>query len=317
MFEYKTSTLCCRNKTAFFSNLACLRRAPQRQRVYVSVRLTAQSETDPIRQAADFVLDSYVRSNSVLGIGSGPISAAVVERLAARLSDGQLKGVRCVPASDVAAVEAAVNALPLLDLDTVAQIDVTVLDVDQLHPHEGELAIIVGRRGEGAEGPQPQLHRIPPLASKSLQLIALLQDPNQVVNRLRGPIPVVIREEEWEEPAEELDDIFLGDAEIWRRAAFGMANPRGGDHPYVSPEGYTILDIRFGARTEEGDFTESTVKLFGKDAPYREIVQEIAGVEGVVAVGLLCDTATAAVVADYNGPLVYTKPTAKVESGAP
>lgn len=37
----------------------------------------------------------------------------------------------------------------------------------------------------------------------------------QVVPRLVGSLPVVIDAGNWEEPAEALDDVFLGDAEIW------------------------------------------------------------------------------------------------------
>lgn len=37
----------------------------------------------------------------------------------------------------------------------------------------------------------------------------------QVVERLRGTLPVVVEEDNWEETAEELDDTFIGDAEIW------------------------------------------------------------------------------------------------------
>ena len=37
----------------------------------------------------------------------------------------------------------------------------------------------------------------------------------QVVDRLRGELPVFIDAEDWEDIAEELDDTFLGDAEIW------------------------------------------------------------------------------------------------------
>jgi ribose 5-phosphate isomerase A len=37
----------------------------------------------------------------------------------------------------------------------------------------------------------------------------------QLVERLAGYLPVVIEGDDWEEPAETLDDIFLGDAEIW------------------------------------------------------------------------------------------------------
>ncbi len=37
----------------------------------------------------------------------------------------------------------------------------------------------------------------------------------QVVDRLAGDIPVFISADDWETTAEEIDDRFLGDAEIW------------------------------------------------------------------------------------------------------
>lgn len=38
----------------------------------------------------------------------------------------------------------------------------------------------------------------------------------QLVSRLGGDLPVAVDEEVWEDAAEELDDIFVGDADIWR-----------------------------------------------------------------------------------------------------
>lgn len=37
----------------------------------------------------------------------------------------------------------------------------------------------------------------------------------QAASRLTGTVPVFVRGEEWEEAAEELDDLVLGDAEVW------------------------------------------------------------------------------------------------------
>ena len=37
----------------------------------------------------------------------------------------------------------------------------------------------------------------------------------QVVRRLQGDLPVWVRGDAWETAGEELDDIFIGDAEIW------------------------------------------------------------------------------------------------------
>ena len=37
----------------------------------------------------------------------------------------------------------------------------------------------------------------------------------QVVRRLQGDLPVWVRGDAWETAGEELDDVFIGDAEIW------------------------------------------------------------------------------------------------------
>jgi ribose 5-phosphate isomerase A len=67
----------------------------------------------------------------------------------------------------------------------------------------------------------------------------------------------------------------------------GTANPRGGEEPLVTEEGYTIIDVRF----YEG------LKLYGEDAGYGAIAAEMGAVEGVVTHGLFLGLASAAVVA--------------------
>ena len=71
----------------------------------------------------------------------------------------------------------------------------------------------------------------------------------------------------------------------------GSANARGGDNPYVSPEGYNIVDVRF-----EGNFV-----LYGEDQPYAKIQDEIMGVNGVITHGLFLSMADAVIVAKSNG----------------
>jgi ribose 5-phosphate isomerase A len=44
--------------------------------------------------------------------------------------------------------------------------------------------------------------------------VALLSGPECVKDRLTGALPVVIEGENWEDTAEELDDMFLSDAEV-------------------------------------------------------------------------------------------------------
>lgn len=77
----------------------------------------------------------------------------------------------------------------------------------------------------------------------------------------------------------------------WRRSESDRANPRGGDDPYISPEGHNIIDIRFMDR----------LLLFGEEEPYEKILEEIRSVDGVYSYGLLLGEADAAVLAKEDG----------------
>jgi ribose 5-phosphate isomerase A len=86
-----------------------------------------------------------------------------------------------------------------------------------------------------------------------------------------------------------LDDVFLGDAEVWRRGAELDANPRGGKNPYVSPDGkYTIIDLVFNDPLEKPPkrWRDGFV-LFGKKASASKIAAELFSVDGVAAHGLV------------------------------
>ncbi len=50
-----------------------------------------------------------------------------------------------------------------------------------------------------------------------------------MVSRLGGDLPVVVEEEGWEDTGEELDDVFIGDADIWRWVWWVGGGMRGGD----------------------------------------------------------------------------------------
>ncbi|KAL2244570.1 UNVERIFIED_CONTAM: putative ribose-5-phosphate isomerase 4, chloroplastic [Sesamum indicum] len=79
-------------------------------------------------------------------------------------------------------------------------------------------------------------------AAGKLILIATAKQYQGVID---GSIPVLIKSINWLETAEEIDDLFLGDAEVWRRASIGYAGPLGGDFPLVTKEGHNVLDVIF------------------------------------------------------------------------
>ncbi|KAK9797419.1 hypothetical protein WJX73_009251 [Symbiochloris irregularis] len=227
-------------------------------------------------RAAEYLVKHHIKDNQVVALGSGPLAAAVIESIAGFITAHQRQGIRCIAASDAAAAEAAVHGLTQTNLDAHPEVDVLVCEADCID--SARMAFVVGCIDDEQELPQqPQLLRFARLRKAAHHVIALVDDSTKVVTRLKGSLPVAIQASNWEQTAEAIDDIFVGDAEIWRRSSEGPANPRGGEHPYTSPEGHQLLDIKF-----DGGF-----KLYGKEVPYGQIAAEIEGVAGVVAHGLV------------------------------
>lgn len=195
-----------------------------------------------------------------------------------------------MPTSDVSAAEAAVLGVPLTTLDDAGgAVDLAIDVADALDPDS--LAYIVGRGENGPQAGQPSLPRLRAMLAGAVEALVVAQR-SAAAGRLRGAVPVVIEAgEAWEEVAEELDDIFLGDAELRRRSNEVQANPRGGDSPVVTPEGYNIVDVQF----------YETLRLFGEEADYAAIAAEIESVPGVVTHGLVAGVASRAVVAWGEG----------------
>lgn len=120
-----------------------------------------------------------------------------------------------------------------------SKIDLAFDDADVIE--EESLAAVIGRQKmQGGESiiQEKTILR----AAGKLILIATAKQYQGVID---GSIPVLIKSINWLETAEEIDDLFLGDAEVWRRASIGYAGPLGGDFPLVTKEGHNVLDVIF------------------------------------------------------------------------
>jgi ribose 5-phosphate isomerase A len=200
-----------------------------------------------------------------------------------------------VPSSDASASEAAFHGVPLTTLAEAGGVVDLLVDVASeldVGP-SGGLSYIVGRGASGTQVAQPCLPRLRALLAAARRCVVVAEREEDCTGRLGGSLPVEVEGEGWEEAGEELDDVFIGDAEVWRRGAQEGAGPRGGDRPVLTAGGHQILDVRFA----EG------LKLFGEAAAYAEIAAAIEAVPGVVAHGLVAGRAAAAVVAGRDGPL--------------
>ena len=281
--------------------------------------------------AALLAVDSFVRPGAIVGVGRGELVQRVLAAIGRRIAEGRLGNVSVLPSGDAAAAAAAFHGVPLAISPPAGQPPhspaVFFDEADQLDAAAN--AYLSGSRA--GEAAHPDLPAVRALVERTLarggEVVALAPSAGAVVARLNAALPVALAgaayavaddagppppsssaspassagpppppppASSWEEAAEALDDLFLGDAELWRRPQDPResANPRGGRAPLVQPDGTTIVDVRF----YEG------LCLFGDaDAAYSRIQLEIEAVGGVVATGLFVGKATAAVVPAAGG----------------
>eukprot|EP00250_Pteridium_aquilinum_P011259 c19943_g1_i1 orf=958-1788(+) len=237
-----------------------------------------------LEDAAKQTVDYFIKDGMVLGLGTGSASSAAISYVGQKLRTGALRDIVGVPMSNFSASEAAQAGLPLRSFEDELKLDFAFNDADLVQ--EGTLFAIIGRKNvDGRES----ILKEKTIAKAANQLVFIV-DELKFTQALTGAVPVLIRQEDWLETAEEIDDLFLGDAEVWRRPSVGEAGPMGGDFPFVTSEGHFVLDVLFTSTiTNPSDVAESLEAL-----------------PGVVGHGLILDSVYASAVAGKDGVKIRT-----------
>ena len=93
--------------------------------------------SDPIKtmkQEVGRAAAARVKSNSIVGLGSGSTAAYAIEYIGDRLSKGEIENVVGVPTSFQSEVLAKEFNIPLVTLDTIDHIDVAIDGADEVDP---------------------------------------------------------------------------------------------------------------------------------------------------------------------------------------
>jgi len=259
------------------------------------------ADIEDIRKGmARYFVDNYVKDNMVLGIGTGPTISAIIVELGQRMSKGSPKGVKCLPASQVSTSECAFQGIEVAYISDSPSVAVAVEEASQVDIELPSMPYISWSANTNYNKVgQPQLATAKAVIKLADRKVVVADDIAKLSSgRLEGTLSVLVAgadSEEWEETAEELDDIFVGDADLWRRPAnleeITTANPKGGNNPYTSADLDTIVDIRF-----YGPF-----RIFGEEKEYSEIAREIESIPGVIAHSLMLDATDELLVPNQEG----------------
>jgi ribose 5-phosphate isomerase A len=216
---------------------------------------------DPILAALAMRALESVRDGAVVGLGSGRAASAFVRALGRRLGEGLR--VRAVPTSEATGALARQYGIPLVGLDDVAGIDVTVDGADEVDPH---LDLIKGYGGA--------LVREKVVAAASHEVIIVVGSEKLVpVLGSRGIVPVAVL------------PFALGFCR--RRLAALGCRPQlrnAGGQPFVSDGGSYILDCGVDQIREP-----------------RRLDDSIRAIPGVAGTGLFLDIADRVLVGESSG----------------
>ncbi len=172
------------------------------------------------RNLAKEVVERFVKPNQIMGLGSGPMAAAVVREMANFNSKETLE---CIPTSFQIKLEAQCSGLKLVDEDKVPEIDVVFDGADQV---DAKFNMIKG--GGGALLREKIVH-------SSAKQIVIAAESSKFLPTFSWPVPIEIHPFAIHIVRKKLEDI--GGRPKMRMLKEG--------YPYVTENGNFMLDTLF------------------------------------------------------------------------
>ena len=167
-----------------------------------------------------------VKSDMILGLGSGSTAALMIKSLADEIHSGKLHNIKGVATSFQSEVLALELDIPLIDLASVSQIDLAIDGADEVDP--GFQLI----KGGGACHVREKL-----VASKANQLLIVVDETKLVQNLNKSfPLPVEVLPNSWKQVKGVI-------TEMDGSSTLRMASKKAG--PVVTDQGNLVLDVFF------------------------------------------------------------------------
>ncbi len=138
---------------------------------------------DPVKlmkQEVGKAAASLVKSNTIVGLGTGSTTAYTIQFLGDRLKSGELKDIVGIPTSFQAEVLAKQYGIPLTTLDAVDRIDIAIDGADEVDPQKNLI------KGGGAAHTREKI--VDYLAEQFIVVV----DSSKVVDRLGSSFPVPV-----------------------------------------------------------------------------------------------------------------------------
>jgi len=204
---------------------------------------------------------TYIQQDMTIGIGTGSTVYWFIQGLAKRVKEGFV--CRCVPTSNSTLALATQLDIPMLELNEVSKIDITIDGADEIDPR---LSLIKGGGGALLQ------EKMVAAASDKLVIIA---DSSKFVKQLGVfPLPVEVIPYGWKQVQERIG--YTNDIQVTLR----MKN----EEAFITDHGHYILDCHFQQIDDPA-----------------KLAVTLNTIPGVVENGLFIKMANEAIIADAEG----------------
>ncbi len=167
-----------------------------------------------------------VKSNSVIGLGTGSTTAFAIEAIGERLKSGDLKNIVGVATSFQAEVLAKQYGIPLTNLDAVEKLDIAIDGADEVDPQKNLI------KGGGAAHTQEKL--VDTLADFFIVVV----DKGKLVDRLGSTFALPV-----EVIPKAVSPVMRKLAQLGGKPELRMGIKKAG--PVVTDQGNLVIDVKF------------------------------------------------------------------------
>lgn len=184
---------------------------------------------DPVqlmKQEVGKVAAGRVKSDSIVGLGTGSTTAYAIQYLGERLATGELKNIVGIPTSFQAEVLAKKYQIPLTNLDAIERIDIAIDGADEVDPQKNLI------KGGGAAHTREKV-----VDSLAEQFIVVV-DSGKLVDKLGStfllPVEVIPMA---------VTPVMRSLAQLGGKPELRMGVKKAG--PVVTDQGNLVIDVKF------------------------------------------------------------------------
>lgn len=206
--------------------------------------MTASDPVQVMKQQVGKAAADLVKSDSIVGLGTGSTTAFAIQYIGERLQSGEISNIKGVPTSFQAIVLARKYGIPLATLDEVERIDIAIDGADEVDPQKNLI------KGGGAAHTQEKI--VDSLAEEFVVVV----DSSKLVDRLGSTflLPVEVL-------PMAVTPVMRAIEQLGGKPQLRMGVKKAG--PVITDQGNFVVDVKFDSIDNPAELEKTLNNLPG------------------------------------------------------